>query len=112
MQGEGREKRNDGGDSGPDKPGTSVKVFCASSMFSLSLFSHFTTATHLVRSSDLAPRKMEKDDAPMCSLPFKIFTDTFESKKYFRELHDRNQEDHQCHRNCHLHNDSNHRGDR
>ena len=25
---------------------------------------------------------MEKDDAPMCSLPFNIFTDTFESKKF------------------------------
>ena len=53
-------------------------------MFSLSLFSHFTSVRqipHLVRSSDLAPRKMEKEDAPMCSLPFNIFTDTFESKK-------------------------------
>ena len=40
VQGEGREERNDGGgDSDPDKPGTSVRVFCcASSMFSLSLF--------------------------------------------------------------------------
>ena len=37
---------------------------------------------HLVRSSDLAPRKMEKEDAPMCSLPFNIFTHTFESKKF------------------------------
>ena len=27
VQGEGREERNDGGDSGPDKPGTSVRVF-------------------------------------------------------------------------------------
>ena len=77
VQGESGEERNDGGDSGPDKPGTSEKVFCcASSMFSLSLFSDLTTVRqipHLVRSSDLAPRKMEKDDAPMCSLPFNIF---------------------------------------
>ena len=27
VQGEGREERNDGGDSGPDKPGTYVRVF-------------------------------------------------------------------------------------
>ena len=86
MQGEGREKRNDGGDSGPDKPGTSARVFCASSMFSISLFSVLCRQIpHLVRSSDLAPRKMEKDDAPMCSLPFNIFTETFESKRNFFE---------------------------
>ena len=31
----------------------------------------------LWKSSNLAPRKMKKDEAPMCWLPFKLFTTTF-----------------------------------